>query len=160
VLEFKAVAGFPAPSQPSVTIIGGKLTTIIFDYGQILTAQDLWRLTHFDTTESTGNAADNSDPDGDGSVNRSEYAAGTDPNDASDVLRILTTEKTSEGFTVTVDCKKGRSYALQRAESLAAGVWNNVVSIGPLPADQSSVPLTHPNPPSSFGFYRIEVSAP
>ena len=107
VLEFKAVSGFPAPSQPSVTIIGGKITTITFDYGQILTAQDLWRLTHFDTTESTSEASDNADPDGDGSVNRSEYAAGTDPNDASDVLRILTTEKTSGGFAVTVDGKRG-----------------------------------------------------
>lgn len=38
-----------------------------------------WRLLHFGTSESTGDAADSADPDGDGTTNLLEYALGTDP---------------------------------------------------------------------------------
>ena len=39
-----------------------------------------WRQTHFGTAANSGNAADNSDPDGDGLVNLVEYAVNSDPN--------------------------------------------------------------------------------
>lgn len=38
-----------------------------------------WRFTHFGVTTSTGNAADNADPEGDGSNNLAEFNAGTNP---------------------------------------------------------------------------------
>ena len=38
-----------------------------------------WRFTHFGITTNTGNAADDADPDGDGSNNLAEFNAGTNP---------------------------------------------------------------------------------
>ncbi len=39
-----------------------------------------WRLAHFGSSENTGNAANNADPDGDGISNLFEYAFGLNPN--------------------------------------------------------------------------------
>jgi hypothetical protein len=44
-----------------------------------LTGIELWRLTHFGTTEGTGTAANSADPDGDGIPNILEYALGSNP---------------------------------------------------------------------------------
>lgn len=44
-----------------------------------LSALESWRLQHFGSTENTGNAADDADPDSDGIVNLLEYALGGDP---------------------------------------------------------------------------------
>jgi uncharacterized delta-60 repeat protein len=51
--------------------------------GSLAAGMDAWRLTHFGTLLNEGDAADFSDPDGDGVVNLMEYATLTEP-DAPD----------------------------------------------------------------------------
>lgn len=50
--------------------------------GPVLSARESWRRLHFGTTDPTGEAADDSDPDLDGLVNLVEYAFGTNPRSA------------------------------------------------------------------------------
>jgi hypothetical protein len=119
------------------------------------TAQKTWRFSQFGNADNAGPA----DPDGDGSLNLDEYAAGTDPNNTSDVFRILATTKTGEGFTATAAGKASRSYVLERRGDLDSGPWTPVTSAGPLAAD-GPVNLTDPAPPVGSAFYRMRVSAP
>lgn len=122
-------------------------------------ALDLWRLANFQTTANTGTAADGEDPDKDGQNNLAEYAAGTNPNSASDVFKVLTTQKTASAFTVTAAGKNGRTYSLQRRADLATGTWTTVVSQGPLTAD-APITLIDPSPVGDKAFYRIHVLFP
>ena len=162
VLEFLTVAGFPTPTEQSVIVTGGQLATLTFTYGQTLTALESWRLTNFGTANPgnpTDSAADDKDPDHDGQNNLAEYAAGTNPNNAADVLKVLTTQRSGATFVLTVTGKTGRTYALQRRTSLSTGDWTTVTTTGPLAAD-GTVPLTDPAAPAGKAFYRIQVSAP
>ena len=166
VLELPTVAGFPSPSQPEVIVTGGQLTTLTFtygtnlaEYGNNLTSLDLWRLAKFGTTSNDGAAADTEDPDHDGQSNLSEYAAGTDPNNASDVLKVPTTARTGSTFTLTTSGKAGRTYSLQRKTDLSAGTWDTLGTRGPLAIDDP-VTLTDPAAPAGKAFYRIQVAAP
>ena len=159
VLQFPTISGFPAPAQQPVTLTGGQLMTLTFTYGQTLTPIESWRLAKFGTTANTGNAADNADPDHDGQTNLSEYTAGTDPNNPTDVFKVLTTQKTGTSFTLTAAGKAGRSYTLQRNTDLANGIWTPQGSLGPLAAD-GPVVLTDSSAPAGRAFYRIQVAAP
>lgn len=63
------------------------------------------------------------DWDGDGADNYSEYVAGTNPFDASDLLRIRDFQVAGEENLVTFEYVGGHLYALQAAESLAEPEW-------------------------------------
>jgi hypothetical protein len=118
-----------------------------------------WRLANFSTTTNSGNAADGSDPDKDGKTNIEEYAAGTNPNDKTDYLKILTTSKSATMFLTTVAGKASRTYALERRSSLTSGSWTAVDTRGPLSVP-ATVNLIDMSPPAQKAFYRIQVSAP
>ncbi len=158
-LEFTPVSGFPAPTEQLVIVTGGQLMTLTFTYGETLTALESWRLTNFGIATNTDNAADDKDPDGDGQPNLSEYAAGTNPNNASDVFKVLTSQKSGSTFTVTAAGKAGRTYAVQRRADLASGTWITLNSLGPL-ATNGPVSLTDPAAPAGMAFYRIQVLLP
>ena len=120
---------------------------------------DAWRMTHFGTYSNAGTAADTADPDHDGQNNLAEYASGTDPNNAADVLKVLSTQRSGTTFTLTANGKAGRTYALQRCTNLVTGSWITVTTTGPLGAD-ATLPLTDTAAPAGKAFYRIQVSAP
>ena len=122
-------------------------------------ALDVWRHANFQTTANTGIAADAEDPDKDGQNNLAEYAAGTNPNNASDVFKVLTSTKGTTTFTVTAAGKAARSYVLERRATLDIGPWTTVTSIGPLATD-GPINLTDPAAPTNSAFYRVRVSAP
>ena len=63
------------------------------------------------------------DWDGDGADNYSEYVAGTNPFDASDLLRIRDFRVAGEENLVIFEYVGGHLYALQSAESLAEPEW-------------------------------------
>ena len=138
---------------------GGAVASATFTLTVTATALDLWRLANLGSTSNTGPAADNADPDGDGSSNIDEYAAGTDPNQATDVFKILTTAKNGGGFTTTAQGKASRTYVLERRINLTTGPWTTIDSVGPLAVD-GPLNLTDSAPPAGSGFYRIRVTAP
>jgi hypothetical protein len=123
------------------------------------TPLDIWRLANLGTTTNAGAAADGADPDHDGQSNLSEYAAGTHPNNAADVFRVLTAARVGATFNVTASGKAGRTYVLQRRTDLASGSWSALSTLGPLAADGPLV-LTDDSAPERGGFYRIEVTVP
>lgn len=159
-LTFNPVAGFVTPTLQTVPVTGGQLTTFIYTYQEEVTVTPLetWRQENFQTTENTGDAADNEDPDKDGVKNIDEFTAGTDPNSAADVFKI--TDPTKSGNTFTASCagKAGRTYKLQRNPALD-GMWSTVDTRATLPSD-GSVTLTDTSAPSGSAYYRIEVSMP
>lgn len=63
------------------------------------------------------------DWDGDGADNYAEYVAGTNPFDASDLLRIRDFRVAGEESLVTFEYVGGHLYALQAAESLVEPEW-------------------------------------
>ncbi|WP_395737485.1 hypothetical protein [Prosthecobacter sp.] len=159
VLQLTTVAGYQAPTAQNVTVTGGQLATITFTYDAVLTPQETWRLASFGVTTSSGNAADDADPDGDGMSNLAEYTAGTNPNDRADVFKTNTQQKGDGTFTLTTSGKSGRTYILQRSTLLTANSWYTVTTQGPLASD-GGVTLTDSAAPAASAFYRIQVTGP
>ncbi len=120
-------------------------------------APDGWEIANGFNPLNSGDGA--LDPDGDGQTNASEYVAGTNPNAGAQSLKVTSAVKTPGGFTVTTHGIAGRTYKLQRRASLTSGVWTDVTTQGPLPAD-TALTLTDPSPPAGRGFYRVMVSFP
>jgi hypothetical protein len=123
------------------------------------TPLDDWRFINFGTYENTGPAADTADPDGDGQPNISEYAAATDPNNATDVFKVLASQISGAAFTITTSGKAGRTYSLQRSYDLPSGSWDTLASSAALASD-GPVSLTDTAAPANNAFYRIQVTAP
>jgi len=159
VIKFNTVAGFQVPAQQRITISGGQLSNLTYTFESSTTPQESWRLTNFNSTANAGIAADDADPDGDGARNRDEYAAGTNPNNAADMFKVLTMTRTTGLFSVSVLGKKDRTYVLERTSSLNAASWSAVKSIGPLASDQP-ITLSDAAPPVDQGFYQVRVTSP
>jgi len=84
------------------------------DHGELQYANDLNTLT------GTG------DPDGDGIDNRAEFAAGTDPSDASSFARIsaMVFEPANQRFRLTVNSGgNGRFHTMYREADLSGAAW-------------------------------------
>jgi hypothetical protein len=82
-----------------------------------------WRQTNFGTTNGTGNAADDADPDGDGLTNASEFVAGTDPKNASSLLRVNSIATTASDVAVSFATVSGKTYRLESSETLENASW-------------------------------------
>jgi hypothetical protein len=65
----------------------------------------------------------NSDSDGDGASNKSEFLAGTDPLDAASVLRTRLVP-TAQGFFLHWNTEPGKIYQVYRSTDFAQ--WNEV----------------------------------
>jgi len=92
----------------------------------VMTVQENWRLTYFGTTANTGNAADNADPDGDGWTNAQEFASGTDPNNRGSSLHVSQMQASGGDMFVDFATVAGKSYRLERSDSLENGSWQVV----------------------------------
>lgn len=127
-----------------------------------LEARRQWRQLHFGTTDPTGDAADNADPDGDGWNNDSEYASGTLPNDPSSVLRLTALSPYGSNYLLSFPSMLGRCYAVEYTGSLLSGPWQPVLTHG-IPATGipgTGEPIMVPDTTGALApvrFYRIHV---
>lgn len=135
-----------------------------------LTALESWRLANFGSSTNSANAADTSDPDGDGLSNLLEFSFGSNPNSAASApaptissdaatstLRLDYVRAVSALNAVTLVAEWTGSLATQPVVWSASGVTTTIVSDnGTLQQVRSSVPL----PPSGARFLRLRATAP
>lgn len=96
----------PAPHVLGRAII---VLTASKEYAEIETTFELevtgdamqrWRMVNFGTTEPTGDASPDADPDGDGFTNADEYIFGTDPTVADDASGLLEVSQSDGQWTL------------------------------------------------------------
>ncbi|PWU22026.1 MAG: hypothetical protein C5B50_00265 [Verrucomicrobia bacterium] len=106
---------------------------------------------------ATDGAADFADPDRDGMNNWQEWICGTDPNDASSVLKLLTPSQSGSGVTLTWQSVSGKTYFVQRSTNLLQQPAFISIQTGiPGQPGMSSFTDTSANPQAPC-FYRIGI---
>jgi hypothetical protein len=109
----------------------------------------------------TDGSADFADPDQDGLNNYQEWVAGTNPTDASSVLKIVSATMTNNpgGFVVSWESVNTRTYYLQRSTGLGQSNFSTIQdNIVGQPGTITYVD-TNGVGPGPF-FYRVGVKAP
>ena len=115
---------------------------------------DSWEADYFG--DPTGAIA-TADVDGDGMINRDEFTAGTNPTNASSVLRI-TMNATNSGLLHFV-AQSNIAYTVQDRTNLTGAVWNPLSNFSAQSLVQT-VRVNAPNPPlESERFYRVVTPA-
>lgn len=109
---------------------------------------DVWEARYCEST-----VAADLDSDGDGQSNRSEAAAGTDPRNPADVLRVREIAVTS-AVTLTVPAQPGKSYQLWSAPELD-GPWST--GGPPVLALTTSLSLNADGTGGDRKFFRVSV---
>lgn len=98
------------------------------------------------------------DTDGDGASAREEYEAGTSATDSQSVFRILTADKTENGFGLSWSSVPGRTYTIYQSESLSGG-WQEMPGQIDIAADPSMTnTILLPNETPDKMFYRVETT--
>ncbi|MBC8011788.1 MAG: hypothetical protein H7067_17010, partial [Burkholderiales bacterium] len=109
------VGGLPATISQDATN-GAIILTVVSETN---TPLEDWRDIHFNTTEATGSAADDADPDFDGVPNLIEYALGTTPTDAASVA-LPTTSVSANNLQLTFNrARSDVTYIVEATSSLA-----------------------------------------
>lgn len=85
------------------------------------TVQENWRFIHFGTTQATGEAADDADPEGDGLVNRIEFATGNDPSAFNTTPIDDSTFGQNRQFSFTWRNNSGLDFSIGYSEDLSTG---------------------------------------
>jgi len=116
---------------------------------------DWWRLAYFD--HPTGLAGDqsraNDDADGDGANNQTEYLAGTNPQSADSVFKIVGLTSGPGQDAVRWLTATGRSYQLEHTPGLVGSAWTN--SGLALAGTGGVVTQIVANPGTDARFYRV-----
>lgn len=110
-----------------------------------------WAAAHFPNPNAP-NAARTADPDGDGATNEQEFLAGTDPNNRTSVLSVLSSTLQPNGdLAVTFRTVIGKRYRLMLSSDLATFTMHGV----PFTAPATTTPLTVPQ--AGRKFLKLEV---
>jgi hypothetical protein len=121
---------------------------------------DDWRLRHFGTLNNTLVLA-NADADGDGVDNRSEFLAGTHPNDVRSYLRLMA-KRPNRGVSPTESLRlrwptaEGRTYTIESAATLNAPEWRMIQS--DIPGTGADLEFVVDNPGSQDQFFRVRLT--
>lgn len=128
------VASNAAPGLRSFIVQQGTNTVYANGFLEILPAvpdfnfdglDDTFQRRYFSPFTSAA-AAPNADPDGDGFSNANESAAGTDPTNSLDVLKIERVTRTPSGCTLVWQSIPGKRYQLFATTELDSGSWKAV----------------------------------
>ncbi len=157
-IEFAPVAGYPDPQPLDIVISPGENQSLTFNYNNDPIAD--WRNNNFHSPENSGDGADENDPDGDGQNNRSEFIAGTNPNDPQDVLVAETVSRNGNRIELMVTGKTNRIYRLQKwtpQPNQDAPQWETVVTLPELQTGQMNLSLVDPSTKEAKTLYRVSV---
>jgi hypothetical protein len=117
---------------------------------------DSWRLRYFLTLNNYLSAT-NADADGDSLNNLQEYAAGTDPSDASSQFRNIGTDPSASQSTsdcvISWPSVVGKQYVIERSPSLSTPVWTSIATNG----GNGTVMEYHDTTGGGIRFYRVRV---
>lgn len=115
-----------------------------------LTPFEEWQIANFGSTASP-DAAPTADPDGDGTLNETEFRLGLDPKNGASSFKA-TGVKTPEGFSLTWPSAAGLVFEIRRSATLA-GPWELLETLAPITPGPAN--FTDDDPPLSRAFYRI-----
>lgn len=97
-------------------------------------------------------ADDNNDPDADGFNNRSEWLAGTNPQNGASYLKLNAAGAGAGFVSLDFDAVAGRSYTLLSAFEVTAAIWFPVTNISALDSSQR---IIINQPANGSRFYRL-----
>ena len=104
------------------------------------------------------------DMDGDSHTARDEYAAGTDPWDVTDFLRITEAGFEEGLFTLYVNGEAPLShYSVEESEDLAQGTWSQAQGYGPIQRINCTNVWTQATQPANAApsrFFRVKAVIP
>jgi hypothetical protein len=144
-----SVAGFNAAVRGRVIRVDLSITPTTETYDQ-------WATRIFGGT-GVPSASPGADPDHDGLTNAAEYAAGTNPLDASSVLRLLQIAVTANQATVGWQSVASKQYVLESATNIV-GPWTDATSV--LSSNLVSQASVLRSPTDLQTFYRVRVVSP
>jgi PKD repeat protein len=101
---------------------GGSSSLIRTNLIAVLTEFEAWQFQYFGCT-NCAQAADSSDPDGDGMSNGGEFSVGTNPTNSASTLQIVSTMQQGNDITVTWTTAGGKTNAVQAAAGDANGSY-------------------------------------
>ncbi len=125
-----------------------------------------WRLTHFGSADSAGDADDLADPDGDGLPNLLEYALGADPQapGSGPVLQVSGLGPQPSYLQITFHrvADPALAYAVEAASGLSPVAWDDIWTSTGTDNTAGPVAVTDPEPLSAHPrrFLRLRVSIP
>ncbi|MHB8523135.1 MAG: carboxypeptidase regulatory-like domain-containing protein [Limisphaerales bacterium] len=122
--------------------------------GPSATAMYAWWQRYFPPGAGT-EAGPSADPDGDTMNNLSEYTAGTNPTDATSLLRVDRVTLSASGSTVTWESVSGKRYQVFGRDDLAGSFWQAVGT--PVAASGATAQTVDPSATGNFRFYRVQV---
>jgi hypothetical protein len=98
------------------------------------------------------------DPDDDGLTNWQEFLAGTHPNNAADVLQVLSVSASAAGRHLSFHAIANRSYSVLYCDPVGVGLWTKLADV-PVGAENRIVLVTDSSPPGPARFYRLVTPA-
>jgi uncharacterized delta-60 repeat protein len=140
------LSGLTLPASGQIRARGYAGGSVMESVLSLLTPLESWRLQYFNTSENTGDAADDADPDHDGLTNFTEYAFGLSPVDRTG--NALPEFKYSNNvLTATFTAPEGRedvAYSAEWSATMLPGTWTNIPDTGTAGAHTFTVPGTAP----------------
>jgi len=122
-----------------------------------LTPEQQWRLEHFGTTEDSGEAADDADPDGDHTPNWAERLLGLDPKDPNSAFAVSISRSGPSSALLQWPNAPGVSFTVESSATLATPWTPEATILG----DDTAAPLSHPvDIASPATFFRVAMERP
>lgn len=118
---------------------------------------DEWETSHGLDPNNSGDAL--ADNDGDGHNNMQEFLAGTLPQDASSVFRVLHVEIQGDSIAIEFSTVVGKRYAVQAAPAVSTSSWMDIYD----DVQGTGAPVTLSVPVMTDGsirFLRVQVKTP